>query len=63
MSKTLEGDEPIPRPMGICNFCNSVARVYEQEDEYQTIFVLCMSCLRDITRARDPKDFYIDPEG
>jgi hypothetical protein len=62
MTKTIEGDEPVPRPVGVCNFCNDVARVYEQEDEYRKLFVLCMRCIRDITASRNPYNLYRDPE-
>jgi len=39
--------------MGMCNYCNELGRVYEQEDEYRSIFLVCLRCINDInTRLR-----------
>lgn len=55
-------EESSGRTLGVCNFCNELTRVYEQEDEYRSLFILCMRCIKDITSAKSPYDLYRDPE-
>lgn len=34
--------------MGMCNYCNELTQVYEQEDEYRSLFLVCKRCIKDI---------------
>jgi hypothetical protein len=34
--------------MGMCNYCNELTRVYEQEDEHRAVFLVCVRCIGDI---------------
>jgi translation initiation factor 2 beta subunit (eIF-2beta)/eIF-5 len=34
--------------MGMCNYCNELTKVYEQEDEHRSLFLVCKSCIKDI---------------
>lgn len=34
--------------LGMCSYCNELTRVYEQEDEYRSIFLVCLRCINDI---------------
>lgn len=39
--------------LGMCNYCQELTRVYEQEDEVRPTFLVCLRCLTDIsTRIR-----------
>jgi hypothetical protein len=39
--------------LGMCNYCQELGTVYEQEDEYRSIFLVCLRCIKDIqTRIR-----------
>lgn len=32
----------------MCNFCAELGPVYEQEDEYRALFLVCLRCLKDV---------------
>lgn len=34
--------------LGQCNYCQQLGRVYEQEDEYRALFLVCVNCITDI---------------
>ena len=34
--------------MGMCNYCNELTRVFEQEDEHRAVFLVCARCIGDI---------------
>jgi hypothetical protein len=36
------------KKLGVCNFCNDLGPVYEQEDEYRPLFLVCKRCIGDI---------------
>ncbi len=40
-----DGNDPV---MGMCNYCNELTKVYEQEDEHRSLFLVCKSCIKDI---------------
>ena len=40
-----EGNDPV---MGMCNYCNELTKVYEQEDEHRSLFLVCIRCIKDI---------------
>lgn len=41
----IEDNDPV---MGMCNYCNELTQVYEQEDEYRSLFLVCKRCIKDI---------------
>ena len=34
--------------MGMCNYCQELGPVYEQEDESRVIFLVCKRCIKDV---------------
>jgi hypothetical protein len=41
------------KKLGMCNYCQELGPVYEQEDEVRPIFLVCLRCITDIqTRIR-----------
>lgn len=45
------------RKLGMCNFCAELGPVYEQEDEYRAVFLICLRCIKDVM-----KRLYMDEE-
>ena len=41
------------KKMGMCNFCAELGSVYEQEDEYRALFLVCLRCIKDIVHRID----------
>ena len=34
--------------MGMCNYCQELGPVYEQEDDQRVIFLICKRCITDV---------------
>ena len=41
------------KKLGMCNFCAELGPVYEQEDEYRALFLVCLRCLKDVMKRID----------
>ena len=41
------------KKLGMCNFCAELGPVYEQEDEYRAIFLICLRCVKDVMKRLD----------
>ena len=41
------------KKLGMCNFCAELGPVYEQEDEYGALFLVCLRCLKDVMKRID----------
>lgn len=41
------------KKLGMCNFCAELGPVYEQEDEYRAVFLVCLRCLKDVVKRID----------
>lgn len=39
--------------MGMCNYCQELGPVYEQEDESKVIFLVCKRCIADVLKRID----------
>jgi len=37
----------------MCNFCAELGPVYEQEDDYRALFLVCLRCLKDVMKRLD----------
>jgi hypothetical protein len=37
----------------MCNFCAELGPVYEQEDEYRALFLVCLRCVKDVMKRID----------
>lgn len=36
------------KKLGMCNYCQELGPVYEQEDEHRPLFLVCLRCIKDI---------------
>jgi hypothetical protein len=36
------------KKLGMCNYCQELGPVYEQEDEHRSLFLVCLRCIKDI---------------
>lgn len=36
------------KKLGMCNYCQELGPVYEQEDDVRPIFLVCLRCIKDI---------------
>jgi len=34
--------------IGMCNYCQELGPIYEQEDEQRVIFLVCKRCIKDV---------------
>lgn len=34
--------------LGMCNYCQELGPVYEQEDDQRVIFLVCKRCIKDV---------------
>jgi hypothetical protein len=41
------------KKLGMCNFCAELGPVYEQEDDYRALFLVCLRCLKDVMKRID----------
>jgi hypothetical protein len=41
------------KKLGMCNFCAELGPVYEQEDEYRALFLVCLRCVKDVMKRLD----------
>jgi hypothetical protein len=39
------------KKLGICNYCNELGPVFEQENEARPIFLVCGRCIGDIFKS------------
>ena len=42
--------------MGMCNYCQELGRVYEQEDTERPVFLICKRCISDVFAGLDAAD-------
>jgi hypothetical protein len=36
------------KKLGMCNYCQSLGQVYEQEDLSKSLFLICHNCIADV---------------
>lgn len=55
--RRMKGGGVSERKLGVCNYCNSLGPVYEQEDEARPLFLVCRNCIIDVVEgiSRDTK--------
>ena len=36
--------------IGMCNYCQELGPIYEQEDDTRVIFLVCKRCIKDVIK-------------
>lgn len=44
------------KKLGMCNYCETLGPVYEQEDEHRPLFLICKSCISDVFQSIEWND-------
>jgi hypothetical protein len=42
--------EQSDQKIGMCNYCQELGPIYEQEDENRVIFLICKRCITDVIK-------------
>lgn len=40
--------EQSDQKIGMCNYCQELGPIYEQEDDSRVIFLICKRCIKDV---------------